>query len=870
MPLPYLNVPEQSIEMITQFGGYNHKMSIAENQFYDMKNMSSKDFPLASTRSKRGIISNKLLDSAQAIVSKDNIVFAYTKEGSIGVKIKSDVPQREKEYPDPKPEQETLYTTICNRNDNDVLAKIGYDISSYTRYTIKNDSLNVASGDEKFSFEDKTLRAEYEHGKIPATTHWAKSLFKIKHWYSLDWDCVAVDSEFLDDSANRALIIGKPLWINGTEPITIKSISEKDWLYNNGRWTVQFTKTVKSSVEGSYVYIRLTEPLSADIAEEKYPTEEGEEVELNVPSKVEVDALSEFHLKVLDGQTVVFKDANGEHFCNIAGHSIEDGKSYISISVPHDSLQSGSAAEGNRLYLAEINPLTNQIVSSSDIVAASPNEHTIIEMGANVVIFPEKVMVNTQKFDSNGQYTDIQQLEKCETLSKCSLSMTDATNNGYQVDEVGIGNTAPEEPSNGYGWIDTSENPPSFRVYSEQIEQWAKTNTYCKITSDEISGEWEVGDAIELEFAEEGIIGDVIVPVSGQKYFVISEVGEGFIRFPAAMKSVLKNTDCSATIKRTVPDMDFIIENENRLWGCKYGTVDGEPVNEIFACKLGDPKNWHHFTNTSIDSYYVSLGADGEFTGAVSYAGNPFFFREGCIHRIYGNYPSNYSVKTVNCHGVEKGSEKGITTMNDVLFYKSPVGIMAYTGATPVSVSEVFGTERYKNAVAGAAGSKMYFSMMQSDESSVLFAFDDNTKLWHKEDNIGIKDMVTFDNGVYALSADNKLIAMEGGVGEPEDDFEWSLQSGDIGYSTTFYKHLSKLNIRMLLELGSRASVYIQYYSSGSWHHVANLQPTGKVRSVAVPVSPQRCDHFALKISGKGACKILSIAKYIEEGSDNE
>ena len=54
--LPYLNAPNQEINMITQFGGYNHRISINENEFFDMKNMSSREFPLASTRKKRGVV----------------------------------------------------------------------------------------------------------------------------------------------------------------------------------------------------------------------------------------------------------------------------------------------------------------------------------------------------------------------------------------------------------------------------------------------------------------------------------------------------------------------------------------------------------------------------------------------------------------------------------------------------------------------------------------------------------------------------------------------------------------------------------------------------------------------------------------------
>lgn len=869
MPLPFLEAPEQSVDMITQFGGYNHRTSIAENQFFDMKNMSSKDFPLASTRNKRGVISNEFLEGAQAIVAKDNIVFAYTKQGNIGVTIKEDVAKREWQTYVP-PEQETLYSTICERNDNDLLARIGYDLSNYNRYTIKSDSLNVASGETPF-YEGKTLKLQYEHNKIPATTHWARKLFKIKHWYSLDWDCVAVDSDFLDDATNRELIKYKQLWINGTGPITITNIYKKNAIYREGDWTVQFSKNVDREIEGSSLYIRLTEPLSTDIPEGRYPVVEDEpQVDLNPPTKVEVEAFSKFHLKALDGQSVKF----GDSLYNVVGHSIEDDKKYIYISVPHEALQSGMTSEGNRLYLAEINPITNQIVASSDIVAASPNEHTVLEMGANVVIFPEKVMVNTQKFDGNGQYTDIQQLEKSETIGEYRIRLVDA--NGNLGKYVSYQNTAPTNPANGEGWIDSSTEPPTYRVYSSQIEQWAVTQAYCEICDSrgkELK-EWEVGDAIE--FNE---IPDIIVPQKDQKYFVISAVGNkidestqyavNYIRFPVSMNGALKESN-NLTIKRTIPDMDYVIENENRLWGCKYGEVDGEPINEIFACKLGDPKNWHHFTNTAMDSYYVSLGADGEFTGAISYAGNPFFFREGCIHRIYGNYPSNYALKTINCHGVESGSYKGVTIMNDVMYYKSPVGIMAYTGASPVNVSEHFGTERYKNAVAGAVGNKMYFSMTKNDESKVLFVFDNNTQLWHKEDNIDIKDMVTYDNEVYALTSDNELIAMEGGMGTPEDDFEWYLQSGNIGYNTPFFKHIARLNIRMLLERGSRASLSIQYDSDGTWHHISNIQATGKVRNMSVPVSPQRCDHFALKIEGKGTAKILSLTKFIEEGSENE
>jgi hypothetical protein len=70
------------------------------------------------------------------------------------------------------------------------------------------------------------------------------------------------------------------------------------------------------------------------------------------------------------------------------------------------------------------------------------------------------------------------------------------------------------------------------------------------------------------------------------------------------------------------------------------------------------------------------------------------------------------------------------------------------------------------------------------------------------------------------------------------------------------------------MELDATASIYIQYDSDGNWHHVSNIRPYGKVKSIAVPIMPHRCDHFAIKIEGKGDCKILSLTKYTEDGSD--
>ena len=890
MSLSFLNAPEQNIDMTTQFGGYNHQLNLSENEFYDMKNMSPRNFPMASTRKKRGIFSNDMLKSANAIVSKDNIVFSFTGEGNIGVTLEEDVFEKAWVDPPAYDDVETVgETVVAGYNQNEVTKDIldtNNNVNNFDKYIYNNGEMSVLTGSFNAEIKDGNVIVKWNHQEIPKGTLWAKKLLKVKYVYKRDdtWvgdgdkTIIATDELSYSSATKHQRLKDIEVWVNN-QKVKIIEIEKGGILWAQGKYKVVLdlvgSDNPPSIKTGDEIYIRLTEPTESEIPARRL--EDIDNAIINPPTKVKVQAISDSHLKVLKGQTINF----GGQECYISGYEIDGDNRYLLIGVPHGAINKGATATGERLFLCEYNPFTGDS-TVSDVFTAAQGEHRLIEMGGYVVVFPEKVMINTQK-RVGGVFTDIQPLEMSDVLEKCTLKLTDVSGNGY--DKCEVGNTAPETPSNGTAWIDTSANPPELKVYSSQIEQWAKTQPYCEIRVDDgsvgsISNEWKIGDAVELKFDDESIIGETIVPITDQKYFVISATEDKdknkCLRFPVSMKTASATTEQRLVITRTVPDMDFVIENENRLWGCKYGEVDGEPINEIFACKLGDPKNWHYFANTSMDSYYVSLGADGEFTGAISYAGNPFFFRENCIHRVYGNYPSNYALKTVYCHGVEKGSEKGITVMNDVMFYKSPIGIMAYTGASPVHISRQFGDVIYKNAVAGAVGNKMYFSMQDQKGNNVFFSYDDITKMWYKEDDFRCKEMVVYENDVYALSSNNDLVVMNSEALETsdimvmEDDFEWSLTSGNIGYNTPFYKHIARLNIRMNLERTARANIYIQYNSDGNWHKISSLDAKGRVINMSVPVNPQRCDHFALKIDGKGEIQIYSITKFVEGGSENE
>ena len=88
-----------------------------------------------------------------------------------------------------------------------------------------------------------------------------------------------------------------------------------------------------------------------------------------------------------------------------------------------------------------------------------------------------------------------------------------------------------------------------------------------------------------------------------------------------------------------------------------------------------------------------------------------------------------------------------------------------------------------------------------------------------------------------------------------------------MGYSYPDRKYISRLNIRMILSAGASVSLFIDYDSENRWQNKGTVY--GKdLNSFNFPVIPRRCDHFRIKLSGRGRAKILSVSKTLEQGSD--
>ena len=190
------------------------------------------------------------------------------------------------------------------------------------------------------------------------------------------------------------------------------------------------------------------------------------------------------------------------------------------------------------------------------------------------------------------------------------------------------------------------------------------------------------------------------------------------------------------SISRLIPKMDFAVEHNNRIWACRYGeNNEGEFVNEIYASKLGDPTQWGSFQGISTDSYAVSLGCPGEFTGVGKVGNEVIFFKEDCLIRVLGSSPSEFSVYTVPARGIEKGQWRSLVSLGERLFYKSTDGIAVYDGTVPYLLSERDAFTGFTDAVSGAVGGKYVTAMTSPKGERAVYVYDTAYGLWHREDD---------------------------------------------------------------------------------------------------------------------------------------
>ena len=485
--------------------------------------------------------------------------------------------------------------------------------------------------------------------------------------------------------------------------------------------------------------------------------------------------------------------------------------------------------------------------------AVSDTDKTFCGIGSRVLVFPDKLCLDTEALTLTPLGA------KWAAAGQVRFAPSRIDGSEYAVTASGA--AAPEDPANGDCWLDTSGDSAVLRVWSEATAGWSAVSTpYVRIGAAGIGKPFARYDTVTLGGISAEVLGDAAAALNTD--CVIWDKGDDYLVVTGLVDrvAVQEAEQGEVTAERRIPDLDFLTECDNRVWGV------AQNGHEIFACKLGDPTNWYSYMGTAADSYTVSVGSDGPFTGAATCMGYVLLFKEGLIHRVYGTKPANYQVVTMPCPGVKAGCERSLATVDSTLYYYSPRGPMACDGGLPQPVGEALGEATGTAAVGGAADGCYCLSLEENGTRS-LYRYHPLRSLWHRHSDPDTRWMAENGNTLYLLAADGQLWQTDDPTGETDAPVRWYAETAPLHRRESGRRFLTKLELQLALEAGSEVRVLIRYDETGPWVQAGQLRPALR-RSAVLPVRPRKCDTFRLRLEGSGDATLYGISRVFTKGSE--
>lgn len=372
----------------------------------------------------------------------------------------------------------------------------------------------------------------------------------------------------------------------------------------------------------------------------------------------------------------------------------------------------GYVADGTLYFAGAPTPLTG----------LAPGKKQLVGMGAYICVFPDKKYYNTADSSDYGSMEAEFVLTGSVQLAPCrydgSLYSTEPTSS----------DSAPENPENDALWLDTGSGAaPVLRQYSAALDTWAEVATPC--TRVTLTSQGSV-PALFAQYDGVSVAGLPLDELNGEK--LIYALGGASGSAPESDYLVLSGV-CPASadyegvtvsVARRVPDMDYVCQCRNRLWGCRYGNDGAQNLNEIYCCALGDFKNWSQYLGLSTDSWRASVGSDGRVhrRGGLP---RPAGFLQGKLH------PPRHGVRRRGTHGGRNAlpgrpegqrGERRSRRRQPVL--QVPRGRLRVAGRLSGICQRGAGAEQYTDAAAGALGGKYYISMKNSAGEWGLYVYD--------------------------------------------------------------------------------------------------------------------------------------------------
>ncbi len=514
-------------------------------------------------------------------------------------------------------------------------------------------------------------------------------------------------------------------------------------------------------------------------------------------------------------------------------------------------LSESIAALGSMDGLCYLSGNTLHYGNRSVTLPLTAGEKELLSFGAYVMVMPDMIRVNTVE----------------ETFDFCQISREFVIplgicwchQSGEPLEGVVEGTEPPENTEQ--FWVDSTEDAYILKEFSTELGKWLPVETtYVRLTGEGIGADFPPDTRILVEACPDlaPIVGTALTRVydSGRDHLVL----EGSI-----LGTRLETPTLQFRLTSPMPKMDYLIHHENRLWGCRYGLDhNGKFVNEIYASALGDFREWYRFRGIASDSYTLSLGAEGPFTGAAVVGGYPVFFKEQSIHKISGTRPATYQIRSTACVGVAPGSGKSIALLDDAVIYLGRDGFYFYDGSLPVRISGDLDGKTYTQGIGAVLGQVYYGAVLEDGKTPVVLTYDVANRVWHRETGLRPKEFLCTKGILYYRTDTPGLYAIGTDLGRAaEPPVQWEGVTPMIREEKQKDGYFTGLRLRLTLPLGSQLSLFAEYDSTGAWEPLGTLggAVTGS-REIVFRI--RRCDHFRLKLRGRGDATIHTLTITME------
>lgn len=443
-------------------------------------------------------------------------------------------------------------------------------------------------------------------------------------------------------------------------------------------------------------------------------------------------------------------------------------------------------------------------------------------------------------------------------------------------------------------WLRVRRTIGDAEVFRFDGEIWEPRE--CLIALEEEAGDKLVreGDTIRINFTQPltGVYGlndrvtvRNVVDTEGGKLLVV----RGWIIRDAEGGLSVEVQPEAGTVTKTVwlPEIDFCVEHDGRLWACRYGLQRGETVNEIFCTAARSFSQWEVYdvdedgVPLDTDSVGLSVSSAGAFTGAAIYNDVPTFFKEERMYRVSGSSASGFSLYTDTVPGVREGCEKSLCVAGGVLYWMARMGVYAYNGGRPTRISTKLDGVIRTDCMAAGNGRKAVFVWRELDQQQ-MYIYDAEFGTWTREElKYPVRDITTIGEMIVVkeegeISYGWWTMADQREEGLSRDGFEligvekqfyWHCETGLRGLTSTRTKYVSRVDLRLELETDATAMVSVEYDSSGVWERLALIGRAG-LRTQDIGCRLRRCDHYRLRIEGAGQAQIVTLAETTEGGSE--